>query len=142
MTENLLLWSFILLILFQIKHFLADYIVQFQYPSLMGKFNATGWIPPLALHCFHHFIGTFAIIFGTLWAMTGEFFVYIPIVAAIFDFIIHFTMDRIKASPFLLGKHHYPSPKYFYSLAVDQMVHHITHYVIIFALIGYIALTY
>lgn len=118
---------FILLVLFQLKHFIADYPLQGQY--MLGKFKSGyEWILPLVAHSSVHALGTFIV---------SIIFVSLPIAIglAILDFIIHSTMDRIKASPNLLGRFK-PDNRYFWwSLGFDQMVHHLTHYLIIFIII-------
>ena len=152
---------FDLLILYQIKHFLCDYPLQ--TPYMLGKFKAGNkWIKPLIAHAGVHFIGTFCIVV----ALTPKL---APALAAI-DFLIHFFIDRVKASPNLGGKWEaiskaeYPtiaalakgelaltntsfveyqqkkvwanqklkSNKWFWwALGMDQMAHHLTHYMII-----------
>lgn len=112
-----------LLILFQLKHFVADYPLQNRY--MLGKFKETGWIKPLAAHCSVHAAMTFGI---------AMFFVS-PVIAAalaLLDFAFHFAMDRIKASPKMLGRFTHIDPKFWWSLGVDQMFHHLTHYLIIY----------
>lgn len=132
---------FILLGLFQLKHFLADYPLQTKY--MLGKFKGgTEWILPLLAHVMVHGIFTFLIclLFNPSLALSLAFF----------DMIIHFIMDRIKASPELLGrfkpltKETYPTATdsdkksnvfFWWSLGLDQSVHHLTHYVIIYLLV-------
>lgn len=159
---------FLLLILYQMKHFLADYPLQGKY--CLGKFKP-GWdfLGPLAVHCSVHSGMTLGIVMymnrSELWWL------------AIFDFVVHFTMDRIKAGPKYLGRFKalsgsemmrlismgsvstetdpdkipYPSvtPEFdrdrqrqfknntffWWSLGLDQMVHHLTHYYIIYKLV-------
>lgn len=153
----------VLLCLFQVKHFLADYPLQNSY--MLGKFNKKGWVLPLTSHALVHMLFTVVILnlfcgWLSIGAIAG---------LSLFDFIIHFTMDRIKASPSMLGRFdainklefkYYQEKikraadeealyncwtaekefesrlkenKYFWwALGVDQMVHHLTHYVIIF----------
>jgi hypothetical protein len=159
----MILKIFILLVVYQLKHFIADYPLQGKY--MLGKFKA-GWdfLLPLSLHCLVHAVFTFLI---SIWIA--------PIAVAVFDFIVHFIMDRIKASPKYLGRFKALNEfewrvheskiyraleegalydcnnaetyfherkiqnKYFWwSLGLDQMVHHLTHYIIIFKLIGYL----
>lgn len=155
---------FILLVIFQVKHWLADYPLQ--RPWMLGKFHKepSKWIPPLAAHCLVHAILTYLIcvvLMSTGW--------YFALMMAAFDFSVHFVMDRIKASPDLLGRwkpltaekykeHHWcvktdlPLPEwdlkqaesrdairgnrlFWHALGFDQMVHHLTHYVIIYFLV-------
>lgn len=56
---------------------------------------------PLAAHAGVHAAFTFLILLGLAC------FRPVPVVALalpLFDFIVHFTMDRIKASPSLMGR--------------------------------------
>ena len=57
-------------------------------------------------------------------------------VYATLDISIHFIMDRIKASPNMLGCFNPKDKGYWYVLGVDQMVHHMTHYLIIVSIIS------
>jgi hypothetical protein len=147
---------FVLLVLFQLKHFLADYPLQ--RPWMLGKFKNKGWVPPLAAHCAVHAVFTVFIGFLCGWVPTG-----VVLLMGAVDFCAHFTMDRIKASKRLLGRfeplnaYQYMAVKdaldgvagaflpveeakarlrsnrwYWHSLGIDQAVHHLTHYAIIF----------
>lgn len=117
---------FILLVIFQIKHFLADYPFQGKY--MLGKFKEDwSFLLPLATHCAVHAAFTLgiALVFrpGVWWL-------------SIVDFVVHFTMDRIKAGPKYLGRFkNMQEPKFWWSLGFDQMVHHLTHYFIIYKII-------
>lgn len=120
---------FLLLLLFQVKHYVADFVIQINDPSSMRKFDHTGWVGPLAKHAGHH-----AVLTGLIVAIATQSLILTVALAAL-DFVVHFTMDRIKASPNILGRYKYPDPPYWYSLGADQSVHHLTHYAIIFAII-------
>jgi len=161
----------ILLILFQIKHFVADYPLQNQY--MLGKFKGgLDWVLPLSAHCLVHALMTL----GIALLFNPKIAVY----CALFDFVCHFCMDRIKASSNLMGRWKSLSPVsykmclnmskglsavngealpshidentlnsyknlgksdlkantyFWWALGFDQMVHHLTHYAIIFALL-------
>lgn len=140
-----------LLIYFQIKHFIADYYLQ--GPYMLQKFRPDwGFFLPLAVHAGVNAICTLPILLilaPHLW--------YLCLV----DFVIHFVMDRIKAGPKYLGRFKALSAKdmnyillyknttkfkkfepelksnraFWLSLGFDQMVHHLTHYFIIFVVI-------
>lgn len=149
-----------LLVVYQLKHFLADYIFQTEY--MLGKFK-TGWdwVKPLAAHCLVHGLFTWLIVYAcTLDPIKAYHLFYV-------DFIVHFIMDRIKAGPRWLGrfkpvtafeyhdyKHFlkYPDPNanldetecrkalrsnklFWWSLGFDQMIHHLTHYYIIWRIV-------
>jgi hypothetical protein len=158
-TYQVLYWFFILSLWAQVKHFLADYLLQTRY--MLGKFKEKGWIAPLGLHALVHFLFTFTL----SYIIIGE--VYYPLFLATFDFTIHFAMDRIKASPNYLGKYTMLSKaemrmlvesqshplsiyirkriknqidsntKFWWALGLDQMVHHITDLIIVFLIINY-----
>lgn len=146
---------FALLLIYQVKHWVADFPLQGKF--MLGKFNADwSFFWPLAAHCAVHaaFDVVIVLAFGRpdlLWL-------------APMDFIIHFTMDRLKAGPKYLGRfkaftkkefmaeilpelqsgdktrisavmERIKSNTYFWwSLGIDQMTHHITHYLIIWYL--------
>lgn len=159
---------FILLFLFQIKHFVADYPLQGRY--MLGKFKDNwGFFLPLLAHVGVHGIFTLTIclvftkdLHKSLWL-------------ALIDMIIHFAMDRIKAGKKYLGRfkplnaeeyrscilnkdneftyfkgEKIPWPKdkrisenklksnkwFWWSIGIDQGVHHLTHYFIIWCLIS------
>lgn len=85
---------FLLWFLFEVKHFLADYPLQREY--MLGKFKP-GWefVLPLAAHCCVHAAFTLAILL-----YFAPHYWYLTFV----EFLIHFIMDRIKASPKMLGR--------------------------------------
>lgn len=121
MTIEILL----LLIAFQIKHFLCDFPLQSQYHLRKG--HSEGWVLPLLSHCLVHGAGTFLIL---MWIN--------PILALILSVLevgLHFVIDRIKASPEMLGRFA-PDNKYFWwSLGLDQMLHHLTYIGIIYLIV-------
>ena len=106
----------ILLIVFQIKHFIADYPLQ--TPYMLGKFKDKGWIKPLAEHCgvhalFTYWIACFALMYsGFPWT-----YIWYAFGLAVLDFTIHFIMDRIKASPKMLGRYESLSKEQFKGLS-------------------------
>ncbi len=88
---------FILLILFQLKHFIADYPLQTEY--MLGKFRDDwGFFKPLFIHCLVHWIFTYFIVFSYTHniELSGSL--------AAFNAIIHFFMDRIKAGKRYMGR--------------------------------------
>ncbi|MGA2871870.1 MAG: DUF3307 domain-containing protein [Verrucomicrobiota bacterium] len=111
---------------FQIKHFVADFPLQFPY--MLRKLSA-GWefVLPLTLHCFVHAVLTLAICLlvapGFCWL-------------ALLDFAVHFIMDRIKSGPRYLGRFNDVNRTPFWlALGLDQMVHHLTHIYIIWVIL-------
>jgi hypothetical protein len=149
----------LLLVLYQVKHFLCDYL--FQTPWMLGKFKAyPDWILPLLAHAGVHGVGTFLI----AYAVKPESALWL----ALLDMVVHFTVDRIKASPNLGGRwktlsaneyserlrfSRYSSTDknllevaqyskkvlkgntyFWWALGADQMAHHLCHYFIIWRL--------
>lgn len=164
---------FVLLVIYQIKHWLADYPLQTKF--MLGKFKpGWAWVYPLFTHACVHALFTSIIVYFVkpeLWWLAWV------------DFVIHFTMDRIKASPSLMGKwkalsperfkelekmksdlgltdedecrpwdgqferckncnfwdiyrkEHWHNKLFWWALGIDQMVHHLTHYLIIWFLV-------
>lgn len=123
MTANDISTLFLLLILFQIKHFLSDFCFQNQF---MLRKSQSGWdfVLPLASHCLVHGLGTLII---TLFFRSELWWL------ALVDFFIHFVMDRFRASPRWLGRFSNTSMStYWQVMGVDQMVHHLTHYWVVY----------
>ena len=150
--------TFVLLVVYQGKHFLADFPLQTFW--MLGKFKAKGWVAPLAAHAGVHACFTSLIAGVVLYLGHAKCSYLVPVYLAAFDFVAHFAMDRVKASPKLLGRfkslcyHDFvnkpsmtktrwegklTSNRYFWwSLGVDQAWHHCTHYYIIWRLVHYV----
>jgi hypothetical protein len=145
---------FQLLLLFQFKHYFADFPLQTSY--MLGKFKSgEEWILPLFAHSAVHGLFTFVIVYF--------FRSDLAIHLAATDLIAHSIMDRIKASPALLGRFKALSSRemrivkrgpsipsqivpfeqslrsntyFWWSLGFDQMFHHMTHYYIIWRILS------
>lgn len=118
--------TFYILILFQIKHLLADFAFQSSY-MVMGKgLKGCAFIKPLASHCLVHVVLSAPIIYLFL----GSNFMWLLGL----EFIIHFIIDRLKSGPryggrFSMGQ----SPKMFWFLfGVDQLLHQLTYILFVF----------
>lgn len=106
---------------------------------MLGKFKiGTEWILPLTAHASVHAAFTLAIasVYGFA-VMDGSalFVLRLAALLALLDFVVHFIVDRIKASPNLLGRWKPDSPYFWWALGADQMAHHLCHYVIIYILL-------
>lgn len=174
----------VLLVVYQLKHFLADYILQGEY--MLGKFKP-GWafLGPLLAHVAVHGGMTLVIADLTFAALAPDMLPGVRgwmFLLAGCDMLVHFFMDRIKAGPKYMGRwkplsatewklakmlewtaagdpmpeweHVYEyTPEeaqeereaaikrlrgnklFWWCLGFDQMVHHLTHYVLIFAML-------
>jgi hypothetical protein len=131
---------FLLLLVFQAKHWVADFPLQ-SNRYMLGKFREDwGFVGPLLAHVAVHASMTFLIVLAVLgrpWAALG---------CAGFDAGVHFVMDRIKASPRWLGRYKSLTAEtaktataaqwrsnhgFWWSLGLDQGIHHMTHYAVI-----------
>lgn len=124
-TFNLI---FVLLVVFQLKHFFADFPLQNRY-MLQKQRSDWSFVPPLALHCAIHAALTLIIVLfvePSMWWL------------AVADFTFHFVMDRLKSGPRYLGRFADVSKtSYWAALGFDQMVHHLTHIWIIWMLVAH-----
>lgn len=86
-----------ILVIFQFKHFVADFPLQGEY--MLGKFKPDwDFIPPLASHCLVHALFTYWVTLVVAWSF------WLAVGMAALDFTTHFIMDRIKAGPRYLGR--------------------------------------
>ena len=143
----------LLTVIFNVKHYLADY--QFQTDYMLKK-HLPNWefAKPLAAHCAVHAALSALIALGYMYLFVPYFRWFdIPWVVAkvvIFDFACHFMMDRAKASPHGLGQFKALSgreipeatPKslrgnkiFWRVFGADQGVHHVTHALITYYLV-------
>lgn len=121
-----LILVFYLLILFQIKHFLGDFILQTSW-MVRGKGECgTAYIWPLFAHASVHAGLSFLILLAVapqVWFL------------AIFDLAAHACTDLLKSSRHFFGRYGDPSQKsYWIPFGADQLLHHLTHYFIIFVI--------
>ncbi len=118
--------TFLLLVIYQFKHYIADFPLQREY-MLRKTLPHWDFVLPLVLHCLVHAVLTLIICFifaPQLWWL------------AIFDFVVHFIMDRLKSGPRYLGRYNDLSQAGFWNvLGFDQMVHHLTHIYIIYQIV-------
>lgn len=129
----------LLVLLFEIKHLISDYFLQGEY--MLGKFRERGWFGPLLAHGLVHGSGTGLIMVGAA-LVSGSALPYWAGLLPLADVVLHMTMDRIKASPSLLGRFKALTKGEFmaatdeqkrgnrwfwWSLGIDQSFHHLTH---------------
>jgi hypothetical protein len=121
--------AFTLLVIFQFKHFIADFPLQIPY--MLRKFRP-GWdfLLPLATHCLVH---------GFLTLVICLIFAPMLVWLAGVDFIVHFIMDRIKSGPKYLGRFSNSAKSaYWIAFGFDQMVHHLTHIYIVWVIVSHV----
>lgn len=119
-------YIFIMLIAFQIKQWLGDFVLQTAWMVDGKKKPGFAFVYPLTVHASIHAVMTLAIVLvvnKALWPL------------ALVDFAVHFATDRIKSSPKLLGRFEDMNRRSFWiPFGADQTVHHLTHYFIIWQL--------
>lgn len=131
MTHNIL----ILLFLFQIKHLIADYYLQFPY-MYENKGKDKGWVGPLIDHSLVHAVSTLIIVsiyfiltnvpseVGSTYAMIATSLIFL------FDAVTHFLIDRWKA----IKKTNPSESRFWRLLGIDQFLHHIVGIIIIYSI--------
>lgn len=126
MVHGSLEWVFGLFIIFQFKHFLADFVFQNVYMLRKGSPN-WDFLIPLGIHSGIHGALTLLIV---LFVNPGLWYL------ALFDFIVHFVTDRLKAGPRYFGRYDDLSSKAYWVLfGADQLIHHLTHILICWILV-------
>ena len=104
-------------VLFEIKHLLADYILQSNWMA-SGKQERSDWLVPLCAHSLVHALGTFAIALAIeprLWWI------------ALADFLVHASIDRLKGKVVALGRLTREQPVYWWVFGADQQLHGLTN---------------
>lgn len=111
----------IILILFNFKHLLSDFLFQTFYMLEGKKKDGWGFIYPLSLHCSVHVLLSMPIV---IFYMGVNLWWLLPL-----EFIIHFLLDRLKAGPKYGGRFTMnESPGIFWFLfGVDQFFHQLTY---------------
>ena len=119
--------AFILLIVYQVKHYLCDFPLQTRY-MLKKVLPTWGFLLPLLAHVAVHGAATLVIVLcfrPELWWLS------------LVDVAAHFAMDRIKASDRYLGRFRdRDKASYWNALGFDQSVHHLTHIFIIWTIVN------
>ena len=120
MTEFILL----LLILFVIKHFICDFLLQYPYMlAEKGIYGAKGGIA----HALCHAVGMLIVLFLVLpWDFSVHLF---ALILAIFDGVIHYHIDWAKQK---LNRGFTPADRMFWVwFGADQTMHYLTYIAII-----------
>ena len=109
---------FLLLILFQVKHFIADGPLQTKaMVDEKGRYGAPLGLLHAALHC----IGTFAVI-----AYVTHYFLWAVFLAAV-DFAIHYHVDYLKERTVRYFGWTTNNGPFWWSIMADQMLHQLTY---------------
>ncbi len=110
-------WIIAAVAIFQVKHLLADFILQTAWMA-HGKEKPRGWLGPLAAHAGVHAVAT-----AVIFALTAPAFAWLGIV----DFVIHFAIDRGKGALTRMLDADSTQTAFWWLIGVDQTLHHLTH---------------
>lgn len=121
----------ILLVMFQLKHLLADFYMQQTTPEIwQNKGQPTGWFRWLLIHGLHHaaatFVGLLVVCVAALdlYVISGETIVAAATMPAL-EVPIHMAIDRWKA---VRGRSDGPDTEVFWTrLGIDQCLHQLTY---------------
>lgn len=115
-----------LLVLLQIKHFLADFPFQTEY--MLRKTAKDNWLFPLLSHAFAHGLGTAIVL--TLILKPGMSIGSIYLLGLL-DLLCHFFIDLWKAR---FARYPISDKRFWIALGFDQFLHQLT-YLLIAALV-------
>lgn len=132
MTETWINVMIGLLVIYQFKHLVADYFLQGRY--MLGKFKEKGWVMPLFAHVAVH--GGFTFVIAYVFTALGNIHdpLRMALGLALLDGSVHFFMDKLKVEA-SRGLDKDKDARFWHWLGIDQMIHHLTHYYIIYRLI-------
>lgn len=109
---------FLLLIFFQVKHFIADGPLQTKrMVDEKGRYGATLGLVHSGLHAVGTFIVVFLVMHASLWAV---------LLAAI-DFAIHYHVDYAKERMVRYFNWTPANGPFWWAIMGDQMLHHLTY---------------
>lgn len=112
-----------LMLVLATKHFIADFLLQ-TTAMAKGKAAGRGWLAPLLLHAFAHASLTFliALVFcPRAWWI------------AVVEFVLHATLDRLKALTGRGAGLDPSQPLYWWLFGFDQYLHQLTNVGIVVA---------
>lgn len=115
--DHVIIWW----VLLEIKHLVADGLLQ--RPYHLGKFKEKfqDYAPAMLSHACINGIGVWLIII----LMTGDYNLALSLMSA--EIILHWGIDRLKASKKLLGRWTYTQAMFWHMLMLDQMIHRLTY---------------
>lgn len=117
-TSSAPLWAIVALtLLFTLKHFAADFVLQTSWIA-HGKDARVGWLLPLATHVLIHAGLALAIVLAVqprLWWL------------ALVDLGIHFLIDRGKTLVGRWGAWTVQNARYWWLFGFDQLLHQVTN---------------
>lgn len=117
---------FVLLVAFEVKHFVADYPFQSAYHSGPER----GYVPSILLHALFHGLLT-AVVCTSYLALAQPAATRWVIGLALIDFTLHYAIDHHSLSMISKSKDH---PAFWWMIGLDEMVHRFTNFYLVFLL--------
>lgn len=105
---------FIVLFLFLLKHFFADWFFQ---SSKMAANKGTDW-RWLSLHCAYHVVLSIPIVFALTSLKSG-------LLLIMMEFGVHYAIDWLKSRPSVQKAYPWPSHAFWVLIGLDQFFHQI-----------------
>lgn len=105
------------------KHFIADFLLQ-TTAMAKGKAADRDWLAPLLLHAFAHAALTF--LTALVFCPRGWWI-------ALVEFVLHATLDRLKALAGRRARLEPAQPLFWWLFGFDQYLHQLTNVAIIVA---------
>lgn len=136
----------LLLMLFAIKHYLADKYFQTNWMVEGKRRRGLSFVGPLAAHCGIHAILTITVILCVAALLVSPVLLVWALPCGVFDFSAHFLMDRLKGvmtrprrirGAFGISCQEQRSPQWMRAwMVADQAFHVLTYFAIIAFLLG------
>lgn len=123
---------FIILVLFQIKHFVADFPLQtMTMVNEKGHYGKFGGIAHSAIHGF--LTMAVVILTGIFFdpAFAQDYFI-LSLILGFIDFVLHYHIDWVKMR---FGNRDLQTPAFWNQLGLDQMAHQLTYLVLTYIII-------
>ena len=110
----------VLLVLFQIKHFVADYPLQ---TPAMIKGKGTLFNPQGILHSLHH--SALTLVTLGIFSLVQPVAILLAVIIASAEFFIHYVIDYSKMQ---YGRDlSTQDSRFWWAIGFDQMLHHLTY---------------
>lgn len=115
-SSNSLTMALILLVLFQYKHFVVDFVIQTPWMYLnKGRLGHPGGLTHAGLHAV------------TTWCLLFSFDVKHAVLLALLDFVVHYLIDWVKTNACQTFKYTPSTYGFWLLLGADQTLHQLTY---------------
>lgn len=125
---------FIILVLFQIKHFVADFPLQtMTMVQEKGQYGKFGGVAHSAIHGL--FTAMIVIAAGALYdPFFARDYLILSFILGFVDFVLHYHIDWIKMR---FGNRDLQTPAFWNQLGLDQMAHQLTYLMLTYIIVSF-----